>query len=167
MSTDDKILRVCGDDGVMHAKRGAPTKFKPEYCDLLLQVFEEGGTLACFCARVDISADTFYKWMKAQPTFSEAHGRAIARAENFMISKGLHMMNSPSGLYNSKIWELMMKNRFGWSDKKEVKTEADIKVTATPISAKEAAPRLQALAEKLARLPASEVLDADILEDDE
>jgi len=63
---------------------GRPTKYKPEYCQRLLQSARRNESIARFCADIDIHTDTYYGWIKANPEFSGAHKKAMTiRQANF------------------------------------------------------------------------------------
>lgn len=57
-----------------------PSKFKPHYCDLLIDIFSDGGTINAFCVATGISKRTFFYWRRAYPDFEEAYDMAYCRA---------------------------------------------------------------------------------------
>lgn len=57
--------------------RGAPTKYKSEYCKLLLQSARREETVEGFCADIGIAKNTFYEWCKAHTEFADAHKESL------------------------------------------------------------------------------------------
>lgn len=59
---------------------GPPTKYKPEYCDLLIDHMSEGYSFESFSAIVRVGRNTTYLWCKEFPEFKEAKEIAEAMA---------------------------------------------------------------------------------------
>lgn len=51
---------------------GQPTKYKPEYCEMLINHMAEGLSFESFAGLISVNYDTLYEWNKVQPDFSEA-----------------------------------------------------------------------------------------------
>jgi hypothetical protein len=62
---------------------GRPTKYKPEYCDLVYKFCLLGATDAEISAFLEVNEDTLNEWKKVYPEFSESikKGKEIADAE--------------------------------------------------------------------------------------
>lgn len=60
------------------ANPGQPTKYRPEYCDLLKDHFRQGGSMESFGAKCGngVSIQTVYNWLEAHPEFLEARKAA-------------------------------------------------------------------------------------------
>lgn len=71
----------------MSSGKGRPTKYKPEYCEKVVEVLGAGGFNVTFCAEVGISEDTFYEWVKVHREFSEAVKRAAAIKKDWLLRK--------------------------------------------------------------------------------
>ena len=54
------------------AKRGQPTKYKPEYCDEIRKFMGRGYSLSAFAGSTHCSRATIYEWERAIPEFSYA-----------------------------------------------------------------------------------------------
>ena len=54
-------------------KRGAPTKYKPEYCDMLVQHMGKPASFESFAGVIGVDRDTLYEWRKVHKAFSDAH----------------------------------------------------------------------------------------------
>lgn len=53
-------------------KPGAPTKYKTEYCQVLIDHMKKGGSLESFAAKIPCSKQTVYNWLDAHPEFLDA-----------------------------------------------------------------------------------------------
>jgi len=125
----------------MIRKVGAPSKYKRKYCQGLFDFFDIphtrviikkiGGpngkfighkqeiannlpTVEGFCARICISRDTFYEWVKQHAEFSDTVKRVRTIQQNMWIQ------NSMKGLYNTQFSILFGKNVYGWRDKTDI-----------------------------------------------
>lgn len=64
-----------------HLKHGGgrPSEYRPEYCELLLEITsQEGISLTAFAGVIGVARDTVYEWNKAHAEFSDACSRAKA-----------------------------------------------------------------------------------------
>ena len=113
-------------------KPGRPTKYKPEYCEAIINYFdikptvvtktmtgpsEEANTLPTilkFSKLIGVNHETLIEWGKVNPEFSAAYNRAREMQKEFIIENALR--NNYQGYFAG----LMMKNMFGWRDKNEI-----------------------------------------------
>lgn|SRR3990167_7436704 len=119
---------------------GAPTLYRPEFCQQLLDHFDvepyrvvvkesKAGieytelapnrlpTLAGFAKKIGVDAHTITSWGKVHPDFSSAITRAKTIAEDILVTNGL------LGLYDSKIVVFVAKNYTDLRDVKELVIE--------------------------------------------
>lgn len=110
-----------------------PSAYKPEYCELVVELLKDGGSLAVFRAHVGITKSTMQYWRRNHPEFEEACKLALDRSQLWWeeiaqtaVTKGAPKGASPiilSGLYNRSSHD-------EWSSKQEVeqtvKTEAQL-----------------------------------------
>jgi hypothetical protein len=110
---------------------GRPTKYTPEFGPRLIELCKQGLSRRALCAELEISADTFYEWVKKYPEFSDAYKIGEAVASNFyekaMISGGLGKIKG----FNVMALTFLMKNRYPreFRDRQDVDLVADIKTT--------------------------------------
>jgi hypothetical protein len=94
--------------------RGRP-KIEPteDDCATVLRIMCEGGSKAEVCAEIGISFPTFYRWLEDHEFFSEAvtHGETLSQA--WFERVGRKGMFVPG--FQGNIWQLHMRNRFGWA----------------------------------------------------
>lgn len=101
---------------------GRPTDYRPEYCAKALEMGKQGkSTLAHFADEFETSKDAINRWMAKYEEFREAINRARASAERYWADK-----YADQALTNGKQLAqgyacFDMKNRFGWTDQREVK----------------------------------------------
>lgn len=123
---------------------GRPTKYKPEYCEQMIEFFdreptekrfksrveddekgtkttyEERGinlpTFTSFARKIGVCDDTVNEWAKVHPAFSEAVG--ICKK----LQEDIWKINALNGNYNSTFAVFLGKNVFGYKDKSEVDT---------------------------------------------
>lgn len=103
-------------------KTGRPTKYKEEYCDMLIEHMSKGFSFETFAAVIDVNQDTLHEWAKVNPIFSEAKKTAFLKCRYFWENIGIEgLWNEPLGrTLNTGVWVFNMKNRFKWSDRVEV-----------------------------------------------
>jgi len=107
--------------------RGQPTKYKPEYCEQLIEYMSEGLSFESFGAEVNVNQDTLHEWAKVHKEFSEAKKRAFTMSLQVWEKKGLAglFMGYQGGTFNTTLWIFNMKNRFKWTDRSDLKIESD------------------------------------------
>ncbi len=65
-------------------KRGVQTKYKPEFCHIVIEVAQEGGHVAQMCQKMGIrSRETFYQWTRKHPEFAEAYEESRIHSQAF------------------------------------------------------------------------------------
>jgi hypothetical protein len=104
---------------------GRPTKYKPEYCQMLIDHMASGLSYECFGAVIDVARSTIYEWEKI-PEFSDAKKTAFDKNRMFWEKAGLNgmFMGGKDNPFNATVWVFNMKNRFNWRDKSDVKEES-------------------------------------------
>lgn len=53
-----------------------PKKYHPKYCEMLLESFIEGSTIAQFCREIGVGDSCFYKWLDKYPEFKLTYEKA-------------------------------------------------------------------------------------------
>lgn len=96
---------------------GRPTKYKPEYCQLLIEHMEKGFSFRSFSGVIKTSIECIYHWRDTIPEFSDAekHGRALELL--FYEKIGQAGMTGQIPGFNLGAWIFNMKNRFKWTDR--------------------------------------------------
>lgn len=140
---------------------GRPTKYKPEYCEMIIEHFREEPytvmykeeyhkdgelksktpiltanalpTFQSFADKIGVNVDTLREWADKHKEFSASYARAKQMQEHIWL------VNSMQNLYNSQFAQFFGKNCLGYKDKVEVDSNisGDIQVTfADPDRAK-------------------------------
>lgn len=110
---------------------GRPTKYKPEFCDRVVELGRQGASKAEMALDLDIAMSTFDVWQNEKSDFSEA----VKRAEEF--SRGWWEMKGRLATFDSKDFNptsyiFQMKNRFSehWRDKRETEHSGKLNLGA-------------------------------------
>ena len=104
--------------------RGRPTKYKPEYCQAIIDYFDrpvlnilgnanDPPFFLNFCLSIGINQDTMHEWIPKHPDFSEAYKIAKEKQKEFII------INALQNRYNAGFAWRMMMNCHNWRDKQE------------------------------------------------
>lgn len=101
---------------------GRPTKYDPAFCETVIEYMAKGYSKEAVAGVLDIDKTTLYEWAKKYPEFSNAIAKGESKSRLFFEGKLLnHLTHTKNGeQLNGQVFNLNMKNRFGWSDKKEV-----------------------------------------------
>jgi transposase len=104
---------------------GRPSKYKPEFCEILIKNMTDGYSFEACCGILGVTKDTGYKWLQKYPEFADAKKYGEVKSQEWWETEGkLGLWSSKENKFNSAVWIFAMKNRFGWRDKKEI-TGAD------------------------------------------
>lgn len=100
---------------------GAPTKYKPEHCQALIDHCNSGGNITSFAHSINVHKDTLYEWRKVNTRFSDAFKKA--KQANFVWWRKLLQAAAlgkklPGSAYSPNLGAIAfaMKNECGWSD---------------------------------------------------
>ena len=118
---------------------GRPSKYKEEFCEELIEHMAEGYSYEAFAGRIGTCKQTLYDWEKANPEFLDAKRTAFERSRFFWEKQGIDGVwaietfseegkKEYSKKLNSTAWIFNMKNRFNWTDKKDVTHGGDVKI---------------------------------------
>ena len=101
---------------------GRPTKYKKEYCDLLINHMSSGLSFETFAAEINVVVSTIYQWTYDYPEFSEAKDLGINRCMAFWEKMGVHGAAGKLKNFNYGCWYRNMANRFPhkWRDRIEI-----------------------------------------------
>lgn len=96
---------------------GRPTDYDPKYCDIALESFGQGNSIAHLAKTLGVARVTIYRWAEKHPEFSNALERGREMAESHWEDLGKDMLLA--GQFKEGCWKYFMANRFGWRDKME------------------------------------------------
>ena len=121
----DEIGTVKTSSGTRRLK-GRPTKYDPAFCEIVVECMSKGFSKEAVAGHLHIHKDTLYEWIKKYPNFSDAIniGVELSRLHWEGTAIDYKTFTQKSGKrIEATTWIFNMKNRFGWTDKKEVLTE--------------------------------------------
>lgn len=100
---------------------GRPTKYKPEFCDVVIEVGEEGETLVGMAEACDVDRATLNNWMEEHPEFFSAVKRGLQKSQAWWERQGRLATFGATPGFNPTSYIFNMKNRFkdDWRDKVE------------------------------------------------
>ena len=96
---------------------GRPTKYKPEYCQEVIDFMAKGLSKEAFAGEIKVSTQQIYRWMKKHKNFRTAIRKAENACQAFWEKMGVNIAAEGQG--NAAVWIFNMKNRFrntGWAD---------------------------------------------------
>ena len=98
---------------------GRPTKYKPEFCERVIECGKDGMSKAEMAAELDVAYSTFDLWQEVHPEFSEAVKDAVARSQAWWEKLG--RTGAMGEDINATVWIFNMKNRFraDWADRSQ------------------------------------------------
>lgn len=105
---------------------GAPTKYKPEYCQAAQDFMGQGYSLTAFAGSIDVCKDTVYEWEKTIPEFSDAIKRA--RDKRVMKLESDLMDAQQSAVMTSRIFLLKSAARHEYSEKQDDNGDSVVKL---------------------------------------
>lgn len=89
---------------------GRPSKYKPEYCERVLELAKEGASMAEYAAEFGIDRTTLFDWRDQHEEFSTALTRAkILEQAWFEREARLNMKNKD---FNANLWYRSALSRF-------------------------------------------------------
>lgn len=99
-------------------KVGAPTKYKSEYCQMLVDHQAGGFSFDTFAAVISVNPDSLYTWAKKHKDFSDAKKRAYIVCMHWWENKGIIGLESPAQSWTPTMLIYNMKCRFPkqWRD---------------------------------------------------
>lgn len=111
------------------AETGRPSKYKPTYCNLLIEHMQEGASIASFAAEIGVARSTINEWADAHPDFSEAlkKGKAKCAAWWEKQLRGIATEGGGPGSATAVIFGLKNMASEDWREKQEVEHSGGVK----------------------------------------
>jgi hypothetical protein len=126
---------------------GRPSKYKPEFCDLVVQQMSQGYSAEACAGDMDISKETLYRWIREIPEFCDAVGRGMSLGRKFWEKIGIAGTLGQIQRFNSSTYMFLMRNRFGYNENPADTQRAQI--TETQENVEELLERLENFEKKL------------------
>lgn len=110
----------------MEKKRGRPrleTTLDPVWKDIIIQAGKEGKHITDFLITLGISWEGHQALIKRNSAYSEAVQEYLKYCEQYWYKMAHRAMYEDGGQkFNSRLWSLIMRNKFGqrWSDQSRI-----------------------------------------------
>lgn len=85
---------------------GRPSLYKPEYCETIIKVGKEGGSITKMAVKCNVSKQTILDWAAAHEEFSDALTRARQLSLEWWEDKARENVDNPK--FNSSLWKMMV-----------------------------------------------------------
>jgi hypothetical protein len=119
--------------------QGRPSKYKPEYDQMLIDHMASGLSYLSFAGEIGVCEDTLFEWEKHHVSFSESKKIGFAKNRTWWEKMGnAHITHVDSKFesspkLNSTVFIFNMKNRFPreWRDRVEVSGDKEAPLNLT------------------------------------
>lgn len=102
-------------------KRGRPSDYRPEYCDLVIERAKEGKSLESFAAHINTSRTSLFRWRQEYPEFEEAVQIAKLHQLDWWENRALEIASGEiKGNHVLVIFALKNVGSDTWKDRQEV-----------------------------------------------
>ena len=95
------------------------SKYKPEYCQLLIEHMSKGMSFRSFAGSISCGIRTIYDWCDRHPEFKEAKEVAQGKCETFYTNLGLDLATGVIEKGNATAFVWLTKNILKWTDKEQ------------------------------------------------
>lgn len=85
---------------------GRPTLYKPEYCDVIIELGKLGKSMTAMALACNVSKQTILDWARAHEEFSDALTRARALSLQWWEEQAQIGIKDPK--FNAQIWKMMV-----------------------------------------------------------
>jgi hypothetical protein len=98
---------------------GRPTLYRPEYCERISELMNEGLSFAACAGDIGVSRDTIYEWSKVHPEFSDAKSIGEAKAQLWWERRNIDLAKTGEGNATATVWGLKNRASADWRDRTE------------------------------------------------
>jgi len=120
MSSKKTSSKTTSKKKVAKRKVGRPSTYKPEYCDVVLDIMRQGGTIAYVASELGTSRSVIYQWASKNPEFAAALEKGRELTERWWTQFGLAGMRGEYPKFAQGAWVFAMKNICKWTDRQEI-----------------------------------------------
>jgi hypothetical protein len=100
---------------------GRPSKYKPEYCDQVIEMAKEGIGPAGYAAKFEIAKQSLWDWAEQHPEFSDALSQAKTLEQAWWEKQGRDGLMIKG--FNALVWHKSMAAKFRDDYTEKVTTE--------------------------------------------
>lgn len=113
---------------MLKKKRGQPTKYKDEYCEMLVEHMNKGLSFESFAGLIGVTKETIFNWLEKNKQFFDSKKKGEVRCRLFWERLGIAGSSGKLKNFNCGTWIFNMKNRFAWKDRQEIDQNSNINV---------------------------------------
>lgn len=122
---------------------GRPSKYKPEFCEQIIELGKQGKSIAQMAAAFDVDKASVYDWAASHEEFSTALARARTYSQTWWEDKAQQNLGTRD--FNAQLWLKSVASRFrdDYTEKQvtevsgpdggAIKTESVTKIDATSL----------------------------------
>ena len=89
---------------------GRPSKYKPEYCEQIIELGKLGKSIAQMASHFDVDKASIFDWAAAHEDFSTALARAKAHSQTWWENAAQQNMDNRN--FNAQLWLKSVASRF-------------------------------------------------------
>lgn len=89
---------------------GRPSKYKPEYCEQILELGKQGKSIAQMAAAFDVDKASVYRWADEEEAFRTALARARTYSQTWWEDKAQQNLGTRD--FNAQLWLKSVASRF-------------------------------------------------------
>ena len=89
---------------------GRPSKYKPEFCQQIIELGKQGKSIAQMAAHFDVDKASIFRWMDESEDFRTALARAKAHSQTWWENKAQENMDNRN--FNAQLWLKSVASRF-------------------------------------------------------
>ncbi len=103
------------------------SEYKPEYCQLAINILANGESYAAVCAEIGVCRTTLYNWRDTHPDFAKALNIGIQKSQRDWERLGRRGIEGDIDKFSATPWVFTMKNRFreDYAEDKESKNVSE------------------------------------------
>lgn len=89
---------------------GRPSKYRPEYCDDIIELGKNGKSIAQMASFFDVDKASIYRWIEEHEDFRTAFARARVHSQTWWEDKAQSNLGSRD--FNAQLWLKSVASRF-------------------------------------------------------
>lgn len=105
---------------------GRPSKYKPEFCQSLVEHMSKGLSYESFAGEVGVCDDTLREWEKKHLEFSVSKKTGRIKQRAFYEKLGIKAAMGLISGFNSTAYIWLTKNMLGWRDKSDIEVHGKL-----------------------------------------
>jgi len=109
-------------------KAGAPTKYDPKYCDLVIKLGKQGKQTSGLACAIGVTKSTLQEWASVHPAFSVAFAKSRQECEDFLINLATKKTKGQNPNGSDAMLKFLLSACHGLREKSDVSSTVDMTV---------------------------------------